>query len=83
VRNVLAHAGAEHATVRAARVDGRASLEVSDDGRGFRPGDAPGRVAGHFGLGMLEDLVREAGGTLTLESRPGGPTRLAAEVPAE
>jgi signal transduction histidine kinase len=83
VRNVLAHAAADHTTVRAARADGRASLEVSDDGRGFAPAGAPGRAAGHFGLGILEDLVRDAGGTLTLESRPGGPTRLAAEVPAE
>jgi two-component system NarL family sensor kinase len=83
VRNVLAHSGAHHASLRAARANGRASLEVSDDGHGFAPGDAPGRTAGHFGLGMLEDLVREAGGTLSLESRPGGPTRLAAEVPTE
>jgi two-component system, NarL family, sensor kinase len=81
VRNVLAHAGADHATVRAVQVDSRATLVVVDDGRGFEPDAAPGRDAGHFGLGILEDLVREAGGTLRVESRPGEGTRLEAEVP--
>jgi signal transduction histidine kinase len=53
------------------------SLTISDDGQGFDPSAAP--AAGHFGLqGMRE---RASGlGTFSLESRPGGGTRIAVRV---
>jgi signal transduction histidine kinase len=59
----------------------RASLSVADDGRGF---DAEA-VASHdrFGLRGLRDLAREAGGTLTVTSRPGGGTVVTLEVPVQ
>ena len=47
---------------RCRRADGRARLEVDDDGRGFDPATAGGD--GHFGLRAVEELVREAGGEL-------------------
>jgi signal transduction histidine kinase len=46
------------------------TLTVTDDGRGFEPGAAPGPAAGHFGLaGMRERAV--ALGSLAVASAPG------------
>jgi len=67
LRNVVKHSGAKHVDVSVERVDGRASLTVSDDGRGFDPKAQP---EGHFGLRVLRDLARAAGGDLSVESAP-------------
>jgi PAS domain S-box-containing protein len=75
--NVGKHAQAEEATVRV-RVDGdRLRIEVSDDGSGEA---WPDRARGS-GLAGLEDRVAAVGGTLSVESPPGGGTRLTAELP--
>jgi len=74
VRNVNKHAQARHVSVHVQR----ASLAVEDDGCGFDPTAA--QSDGHFGLRMLTDLVREAGGTLEIDSEPGRGTRVTVEV---
>jgi two-component system nitrate/nitrite sensor histidine kinase NarX len=51
-----------------------ASLEVSDDGRGFT-GD--GASSEHLGLGIMEERADAVGAQLTVESRPGEGTRVA------
>ncbi len=79
LRNVMKHAGAKHVDVGIERMDGRAALIVRDDGRGFDPSARP---EGHFGLRILRDLAREAGGDLTLESAPMQGTTLRVEVEA-
>jgi signal transduction histidine kinase/ligand-binding sensor domain-containing protein len=57
------------------------SLIVRDDGEGFDPGQAPGPGAGHFGLtGMRERAA--ALGSFTLDSRPGGGTRIEVQLGA-
>jgi signal transduction histidine kinase len=56
-------------------------LVVRDDGRGFAPDERSG-VDGHMGLTLLEDLVRQADGTLTVRSAPGQGTTVELEVPA-
>lgn len=84
LRNVTRHAQAQHVRVRADRQNGTAFLSVEDDGRGFIPGQ--GRRADdnqHFGLRILDDLARDAGGRLTVESSPGGGTRVRIEVPVQ
>ena len=78
-RNVLEHAQAGWVRLAIEVVDGRAVLEVTDDGRGID--DATGRT-GHFGLRLLDDLARERGGSLEIGRRPDGGTRLRFEVPA-
>ncbi|MDX6587570.1 MAG: hypothetical protein QOI31_2043 [Solirubrobacterales bacterium] len=79
LRNVVAHASATCVRIRV-RDDGQlASLEVADDGKGFNPGTQGPK--GHFGLRMLEDLARDAGGTFEIESRAGGGTTVRVEVP--
>jgi signal transduction histidine kinase len=82
VRNVASHAEASHVRICATHEDGCAVLSVEDDGRGFVPG--PARRAEdkrHFGLRILHDLAQDAGGTLTIDSKPGGGTRVRIEVP--
>jgi len=83
LRNVASHSRARQVRVSVGRDDGRVLLTVADDGRGFSP-EATRRPGGdsHFGLGMLEDLVRDAGGELRIESSPGHGTRIRAGVPA-
>ena len=57
---------------------GRASVVVTDNGRGFDPAAVGARS---FGLRLLGDLVRDAGGTLEVETAPGQGATLRAEVP--
>jgi two-component system NarL family sensor kinase len=80
LRNVGVHAHASHVEVRAARDGNRISLVVEDDGRGFDT--AAGRPEGHFGLSLVEDLARDTGAELTIESKPGEGTRVRVELEA-
>ena len=78
LRNVEKHAGASHVSVRVGRSGSSAVLEVTDDGRGL-PADTP--EEGHLGLQIVDDLVRDAGGTLSASSPPSGGTVVRVEVP--
>jgi signal transduction histidine kinase len=80
VRNARQHG--RPTTLRVTLRDRREGLRlvVEDDGSGFEPGLAPSH--GHLGLRALRDTVREAGGTLVVESRPGEGTKVVLEVEA-
>jgi two-component system NarL family sensor kinase len=83
VRNVLAHADAHSVDLRLDVGTQTAQLSIVDDGRGFTAGVRSHRVAeGHVGLSLLEELVRQAGGRLTVTSDPGQGTRIELEVSA-
>jgi signal transduction histidine kinase len=78
--NVVKHAGAERVEVRIADPDsdeGHVLIEVTDDGRGFDPGDAD-RGFGLLGMRERVTLVR---GELELQSRPGKGTTVTARIP--
>jgi signal transduction histidine kinase len=81
--NVTRHSHATEVKVRFAFDAEEARLEVSDNGRGFEvPGNWMSNVrAGHYGLAGMAERVSAAGGTLTLESTPDGPTTIRAVVP--
>jgi two-component system, NarL family, sensor kinase len=83
LRNVSNHAEAWHVDVRVERSGDRVTLVVEDDGRGFDPETT--RPEGHFGLSLIEDLARDSGARLALESKPGEGTRvrLDAEIAGE
>ncbi len=81
LRNVLEHAGASRVTVSVREQPGRIVLEVEDDGQGFDPATHAGGE--HFGLRMLEDLARDNGGGLVIDSAVGRGTTMRLEVPAE
>jgi signal transduction histidine kinase len=72
--NVVKHAGATHAEVRACLEDGRLLVEVRDDGAG-------GADARGHGLVGVRDRASALGGTLTIESPEGGGTLVAAALP--
>ena len=77
--NVAAHSGARNASVVLAAVNDAIRLAVSDDGAGFDPEATPPKPA--LGLISMRERIRAAGGTLTVESRPGGGSRIEASVP--
>jgi signal transduction histidine kinase len=75
--NVAKHAHASLVTVDLGFADRTLVATVSDDGLG-------GAVAGAgTGLAGLERRARAFGGTLTIESPAGGPTRITVAVPCE
>jgi signal transduction histidine kinase len=75
--NVAKYAQASAVTVTVACADGHALVEVVDDGVG---GADPGRGTGLRGLA---DRVASLSGRLDIDSRPGGGTRIRAEIPLE
>jgi signal transduction histidine kinase len=83
VRNAQAHADATMVCVEVSNpAPNTTRLVVTDDGNGFAPGDRARRQAdGHVGLTLLEGLVKQVDGTLSVTSKPGAGTRLQLEVP--
>jgi signal transduction histidine kinase len=75
LQNVVKHAHASKAAVRARRENGTLVIEVSDDGVG---GAA---VDGGTGLHGLADRVEAHGGRLLVESDAGSGTRVVGEIP--
>jgi len=74
--NMLRHSRASHGRVRLQRRDGRAVLEVEDDGRGMAPG-RPGN-----GLRGIAERASAVGGTFEAsEGARGGGTRLVLSLP--
>lgn len=82
LRNVLAHADATTVDVIVAGNAARVTITIADDGVGFDPGGDDARPEGHFGLRVLAELAREAGGALQIISSPGAGTIVRAEVPS-
>ncbi|HEX6712980.1 MAG TPA: ATP-binding protein, partial [Thermoleophilaceae bacterium] len=73
--NVAKYAGASHAQIAMSAVGSRLHVTVADDGRG---GADPGRGSGLRGLA---DRVEALGGSVRVDSPPGGGTRLLAVLP--
>ena len=80
VHNALRHGRPSHVEVRLAREDETAILEVTDDGAGFDVNDRAARSR-HLGLTTMRERAEEAGGSLTIRSRPGEGTTVSVEVP--
>jgi signal transduction histidine kinase len=75
--NIAKHAQTDQAHVRISDANGEVRIEVRDDGAGFNPGEA----TRGFGLVGMRERVELAGGRLTIDSSPGGGTRVAATLP--
>jgi signal transduction histidine kinase len=58
--------------------DGLVTLAIEDDGLGFDPEQ---EFPGHLGLRSMRERCQQAGGSLTIESRPGQGSRVKAQVP--
>lgn len=79
LQNVGKHAGSDaRAGVRIREGGGRLIFEISDDGRGFDV-----ELAGSTGSGLtnMSDRIGALGGTLIVQSTPGGGTTVRGSVP--
>ncbi|KAB8193635.1 sensor histidine kinase [Nonomuraea phyllanthi] len=76
--NVAKHARATRTGLTLSYTDETILLDIRDNGTGFTPQE-PGDG---FGLDGMRQRVRGVGGTLDIESEPGGGTAVAAAVPS-
>ncbi|HET7495611.1 MAG TPA: GAF domain-containing sensor histidine kinase [Candidatus Limnocylindrales bacterium] len=77
--NVARHAQASKVRVVLATEDHAVRLEIDDDGRGFEQ-TAPA-LDGHFGLANMRDRAGALGGSLAIDSRRPGGTRIIVRIP--
>jgi signal transduction histidine kinase len=89
--NVAKHAGAALVALTLSYMGDVVTLDVRDDGVGFRPGSVPdggdrdagaGGDGGGFGLIAMRQRVSRLAGRLEIESEPGAGTVVSAAVPA-
>lgn len=78
--NAVKHAQAKRITVRLEFESDAVVLEVLDDGRGFDASRSTTLAAGHFGWLGIRERAERIGGVLTVQSSPGGGTRVAVRV---
>lgn len=78
LNNVVKHAGAEEVWLRFQVGEGRLTLTIQDDGRGFAPEAANGHGNG---VRNLRNRMRGLKGEMELTSAPGHGTRVAFHVP--
>ncbi len=76
--NVARHADAQQVRVDLRVADGVLRLVISDDGCGFDPTASRGPT--HHGLSNMRARAETLGGTLTMDSRPAGGTRISFEA---
>jgi len=77
--NAVTHGAAAHVDVRLTRSNGRVTLSVTDDGKGFDPN----RIGGSGGLGLINmrERARQLNGTFELHSEPGRGTTVRVTIP--
>lgn len=83
--NVLKHADAEAAFVKVERVAGEVRISIADNGKGFDASTAGMGFSpsGGFGLFNMREYIWHIGGSLEIESAPGGGTEVVLSVPLE
>ena len=79
--NSARHAHPDRVEVRLLVDDERLTLGIEDDGVGFQPADVGGPGDGHFGLTLMRERARSAGGRLEIRSAPDEGTRVTLEMP--
>src|SRR4051794_7011508 len=78
LNNVIAHADAESLRIDVAEREGKLTIVVADDGRGFDPGAR----TGGFGLLGMRERVKLAGGAMECKTAPGEGTIIRATLAA-
>lgn len=78
VSNAIEHAAADSVAVAVGVRDGRARIEIRDDGVGLRGSEGEG-----LGLIAMRERARDMGAELTVESEPDRGTRVRAELPCD
>lgn len=77
LNNVARHAHAKTIRLELRDSPGQVMLTVADDGVGFNPLASYG---GHLGLVSMRERATAVGGSLSIDSAPGGGSRVTAEV---
>lgn len=80
LNNVIKHAQADEVAIMLEVGNGRARLEISDDGIGF---DLDASLRGGLGLTGMRERAEQIGGTLLIESAPREGTRILVEISNE
>jgi signal transduction histidine kinase len=85
MNNIARHAGAESVLIQGAVRDGRLTVEIEDDGKGFTPSAIATPVTDGRGWGLLgmRERVEMLGGTLRVDSAEGRGTHVILSVPLE
>ena len=78
LHNTVKHARASQVELRLDQTDGKVTIEVCDNGKGF---DTSSSFPGHLGLHSMQERVKSLGGELRIESTPGKGTCIQARVP--
>lgn len=82
VGNAVRHARCRSISVRGKLEGGRYVLVVADDGQGFEPPDMDDLlVTGHYGIATMRRRATRIGGSLEVESAPGGGTIVRVSIP--
>lgn len=81
LQNIAKHAHAKNVRMTLSCNDVICRLRIEDDGRGFDPGKVKGRNA--LGLISMQERMRLINGDFTIESEPGGGTRLEVSAPLD
>ncbi|MFZ0043830.1 MAG: ATP-binding protein [Solirubrobacteraceae bacterium] len=82
--NIRKHSDAEQVRIEIKSEASGLTVEICDDGKGFDPEATLVRAAraGRLGLVGMHERVRMLGGRTQIDSRPGGPTVISANLPA-
>jgi signal transduction histidine kinase len=78
--NAARHAGAGRIWLEVCERDGWLSIEIEDDGAGFKPQAA---FSKHRGLAGMRERAELAGGGLHVQSQPGKGTQISIRLPLE
>jgi signal transduction histidine kinase len=78
LNNVEHHARGAEVSIKAHAAGGRLRLVIADDGPGFVADSA---AEGHFGLLLMGERARAAGGALIVDSAPGRGSRIVLDLP--
>lgn len=86
VTNIRRHSGGHRASIELTRANGRVTLQIKDDGHGFReplaPGEPPSLINLGVGITGMRERLRQLGGELDIESSAHG-TTVCASVPVK
>jgi signal transduction histidine kinase len=77
LQNIGKHAQATKVVIRLRVNGGQLNFQVSDNGRGFKPGEATVSA----GLQNMRDRIQAVGGSLNVRSEPGTGSTVAGSVP--
>ncbi|HEX2987329.1 MAG TPA: sensor histidine kinase, partial [Chloroflexota bacterium] len=81
VTNARKHAGACTVRVIVDARGGHACIKICDDGCGFDADGLGHDRDGHFGLAFMRERMAHIGGSVEIESRPGGGTQVTLDAP--